>query len=128
MKEEELKEYAIIWAKELCRLAGEDEAFCEDFLTRLFASKGVYHEYLHFMVTQKFSCAYKIEDVSVIDIMIWQRDHFKADLDMGHDDMKDNGDKMLLMAFDTMLKMEQDPKTYINLMKQETGSDYPGKF
>ncbi len=42
--------------------------------------------------------------------------------------MKDNGDKMLLMAFDTMLQMEQDPMRYISRMQSETGTDYPGKY
>ena len=128
MTNEQLKEYGEIWAKEMCRLAGEDEVFCEHFLKMLWASPNIAKEYLYFMVHQNFLCEYKIEEVSVIDIMIWQRDHFKADLDMGRDDYKDNGDKMLLMAFYTMLLMEKDPKKYANMLKQETGSDYPGKY
>lgn len=49
-------------------------------------------------------------------------------MDRGKDDMKNNGDKMLLMAFDTMLKMEQDPTHYVELMRTETGTDYEGKY
>ena len=45
-----------------------------------------------------------------------------------NDDMKNNGDKMLLMAFDTMLRMEKNPDYYIDLMQNETGTDYPGKY
>ncbi len=60
--------------------------------------------------------------------MVWQMDHFKAQLDRGHDDMKQNGDKMLLMAFDTMLKMEKQPEKYVYLMQSETGTDYPEKY
>ena len=60
--------------------------------------------------------------------MVWQMDHFKAQLDRGKDDMKNNGDKMLLMAFHTMLEMEQDPTRYIFSMQNETGTDYPGKY
>jgi hypothetical protein len=42
--------------------------------------------------------------------------------------MKQNGDKMLLMAFDTMLKMEKQPEKYVYLMQSETGTDYPEKY
>ena len=42
--------------------------------------------------------------------------------------MKNNGDKMLLMAFDTMLRMERDPERYVDLMQTETGADYPDKY
>ena len=49
-------------------------------------------------------------------------------MDRGKDDMKHNGDKMLLMAFDTMLKMEQSPEYYVNLLQTETGTDYPEKY
>ena len=60
--------------------------------------------------------------------MVWQKDHFKAQMDRGHYDMKQNGDKMLLMAFDTMLKMEKQPEKYVQLMQSETGTDYPDKY
>lgn len=128
LTEAQVKEYAEIWANALCECAGEDDTFCANFKEALFASEGVYSEYVHYMLYHDFSCKYKIQGVDLIDIMIWQRDHFKADLDMGHNDMKDNGDKMLLMAFHTMLLMEKNPEHYVNLLKQETGSDYPGKF
>ena len=65
---------------------------------------------------------------SVVDIMVWQMDHFKAQMDRGRDDMKNNGDKMLLLAFDTMLKMEKEPARYVDLMQSETGTDYEGKY
>ena len=39
-----------------------------------------------------------------------------------------NGDRMLLMAFDTMLKMERDPERYAAPMRSETGTDYADKY
>ncbi len=64
----------------------------------------------------------------VVDVMVWQMDHFKEQVDRGRDDIKSNGDKMLLMAFHTMLKMERDPERYVNLLQTETGTDYPEKY
>lgn len=123
-----MKEKAYEWAKALCVYAGEDETFLRQFWEALLASEGIYREFLYYMEHQNFSNAYKVAGYGVVDIMVWQMDHFKAQLDRGRYDMKNNGDKMLLMAFDTMLKMEKDPRYYVNLMRGETGTDYPGKY
>ena len=123
-----MEEKAYQWAQALCYYAGEDEAFLRDFWQRLRQSGHVYKEFTYYLEHQNFLCEYTVEGYSVVDIMVWQMDHFKAQMDRGKDDMKSNGDKMLLMAFDTMLKMEQDPAHYVELMRVETGTDYEGKY
>ena len=122
------KEQAYEWAKGLCYYGGKDQAFLCDFWERLVRSEGVYREFTYYLAHQNFCCEYKVAGYSVVDIMVWQMDHFKAQMDRGMDDMKNNGDKMLLMAFDTLLKMEKKPEYYVNLMQSETGTDYPGKY
>ena len=116
------------WAQALCRYAGENEAFLQDFWQRLRRSENVYREFTYYLEHQNFLCEYSVEGYSVVDIMVWQMDHFKAQMDRGKDDMKSNGDRMLLMAFDTLLKMERDPARYVELMQTETGTDYEGKY
>lgn len=123
-----MEEKAYQWACALCYYAGENEAFLQDFWQRLRKSENVYKEFTHYLQNQNFLCAYTVEGYSVVDIMVWQMDHFKAQMDRGKDDMRSNGDKMLLMAFDTMLKMERDPARYVELMQTETGTDYQGKY
>ena len=125
---EQSEEKAYQWAKALCHYAGEDEVFFSDFWERLTGSEDVYQEFIYYLEHQTFCCKYKVAGYGVVDIMVWQMDHFKAEMDRGKDDMKNNGDKMLLMAFDTLLKMEKNPEYYVNLMQSETGTDYPGKF
>lgn len=127
MKDEE-KARAYEWAKALCRYAGEDETFLERFFEMLTDSKGVSREFLYYLEHQNFLCEYQVEGYSLIDIMVWQMDHFKAQLDRDRTQMKSNGDKMLLEAFHTMLLMERDPQHYVNLMQSETGTDYPDKY
>lgn len=122
------REAARQWAESLCYYAGEDVAFFEQFWNALLDSKGVYDEFVYYLANQTFLCQHKVEGYTVVDIMVWQMDHFKAQMDRGHYDMKQNGDKMLLMAFDTMLKMEKQPEKYVQLMQSETGTDYPGKY
>lgn len=125
---DEEKRRAYEWAKALCRYAGEDEVFLERFFEMLTASEGVSKEFLYYLEHQNFLCEYQVEGYSLIDIMVWQMDHFKARLDRDQTQMKSNGDKMLLEAFHTMLLMEHDPKYYVNLMQSETGTDYPDKY
>ena len=127
MREEE-KEKAYAWARALCHYAGEDESFLERFFAMLTASEGVLNEFMYYLEHQDFLCAHKVAGYSLIDIMVWQMDHFKAQLDRDRSGMKSNGDKMLLEAFHTMLLMEQEPEYYVNLMQTETGTDYPDKY
>ena len=60
--------------------------------------------------------------------MIWQMDHFKARLDSDNSGTRQSGDKMLLLAFDTLLNMRKNPNEYIQKMQTETGTDYPDKY
>lgn len=123
-----MEEKAYQWACALCHYAGEDEAFLQDFWQRLRQSEHVYKEFTYYLENRNFLCEYTVEGYSVVDIMVWQTDHFKAQMDRGKYDMKNNGDKMLLMAFDTLLKMERDPAKYVKLMQTETGTDYQDKY
>lgn len=122
------RERAYEWAKALCHYAGENESFLENFFAMLTASAGVFEEFVFYLDHQNFLGKYKVAGYGLIDIMVWQMDHFKAQLDRDRRDMKENGDRMLLMAFHTMLLMERAPEYYVNLMQTETGTDYADKY
>lgn len=122
------RERAYEWAKALCHYAGENESFLENFFAMLTASAGVFEEFVFYLDHQNFLGKYKVAGYGLIDIMVWQMDHFKAQLDRDRRDMKENGDRMLLMAFHTMLLMEREPEYYVNLMQIETGTDYADKY
>ena len=116
-----------LWARELCRCAGQDEAFFADFWERLSADEEVMAEFSYYLEHQNFLCSANVDGYTVVDIMVWQMDHFKAQMDRGRYAMRENGDTMLLMAFDTFLKMKQDKEPYLLKLQSETGTDYPGK-
>lgn len=128
MMNRQIDDMAREWAEALCLYAGEGQEFLEQFWNALRNSQPVYREFIYYLENRNFLCEYRISGYTVVDIMVWQMDHFKSRLDRGNDDMKQNGDKMLLMAFDTMLKMEKQPEKYIDLMQSETGTDYPEKY
>lgn len=124
--EYQIREAAYTWCKSLCECAGvADETVT--FWNRLTASPGVYSEYVYYMINQNFACQYKVEGVSLVDILVWQVDYFKAGMDMGRTE-RDNPDRLLFSAFKTMLDMEQNPKKYAKAFHEDTGTDYPGKY
>ncbi|MBQ6887306.1 MAG: hypothetical protein IJN54_07325 [Lachnospiraceae bacterium] len=124
MIEQEVKR----WICELCDAAGEKALFAENFINRLEQAPEIYKELLYFAYHQNFLCQYKIQGYSIVDIMVWQMDHFKAQLDRDNYTVKHNQNKMVLTAFDTFLKMEKEPQKYVELLQSETGTDYPGKY
>lgn len=112
----------------LCRHAGEGEAFLREFWLALREDEETAQELAYYMDRGQFACQVSVRGYTVVDIMVWQIDHFKARLDRREDGMGDNGDKMLLMAFDTLLKMKKEPEKYVRLLQGETGTDYVDKY
>ena len=123
-RENDLREWTYMIAKN----AGKDTAFADDLIERLNSSNEIMKEYLYYMDNRTFLGEYSVGGMTVVDIMIWQMDHFKSDLDRGLYDMQSNPDRMLLSAFETMLQMEKEPQKYLERYGQDTGTDYPGKY
>jgi len=116
------------WTKLLAGNAGEDDAFVSEFINLINGSEKIREEYIYYMINNRFLGEYSVCGMTVVDIMIWQMDHFKSDLDRGLYDMQSNPNKMLIRAFYTMLKMEKDPQLYLEKYGSDTGTDYPGKY
>ena len=112
----------------LCSYAGESSEFAQEFWEKLKEDKEIYDEFVYYLENGNFACRAKVEGYSVVDVMIWQMDHFKARLDRDNSGTRQNGDRMLLLAFDTLLSMRNNPGKYIDKMQRETGTDYPDKF
>ena len=93
MLDKERLENAYQFAAALCYYANKDKVFLEDFWERLRQEDDILEEFCYYMENQKFSCCVSIEGYTVIDVMVWQIDHFKAELDRRDPDMRDNGDR-----------------------------------
>ncbi len=65
----------------LCQYGGEDEVFEEQFKTALLRDEEICGELVSFMEHGSFACKAKVQGYTVVDIMVWQMDHFKARLD-----------------------------------------------
>lgn len=109
--------------------AGFNQEYADSFVDRIVGDGPLLREFITYLATKKFTCENKVCGYSIVDILVFQMDHFKAFLDRGDEDtVKDNECKMLLCAFDTFMKMKENPEEYVRLMGEESGSDYDGKF
>lgn len=116
------------FVSELCRYAQADEEFQKVFLKNLKEDEEICAELAYYMEKGSFACRAKVCCYTVVDIMVWQMDHFKARLDRDNTGTRQNGDKMVLLSFDTLLKMKKNPEVYLQRLQSETGTDYPGKY
>lgn len=122
------KEQIRRWIQLLGAQAGEGKEFLDRLAEAIAASGELSEELAYYMEHEDFLCRAKVGDCTIIDIMVWQMDHFKAELDRDRYEMKHNRGRMLLRAFDTMLRMQKEPEKYTAMMQSETGTDYPGKY
>ena len=76
----------------------------------------------------EFLSEISVAGYTIIDIMVFQIDRFKAFLDRDTNNTKYNECHMILLAFDTFMKMKKNPEKYIEEMSSISGSDYDGKF
>ena len=113
---------------EMTQVAGLDDSFAEEFYESIISDEPVLNEFITYLTTQKFNCIEKVEGYSVVDILVFQMDHFKAFLDRDTAGTTYNECQMILKAFDTFMKMKKEPEKYLRLMGEESGSDYDGKF
>lgn len=111
------------WAAQLCKEAGKDNAYLEELWQGLCESEGMLREFAYYHDTHGFLCEKKVAGYTIADIMVWQVDHFKAYLDRGEDCLRYDSARLLLAAFDVMLKMEQNPQPYVEKLHQESGTD-----
>ncbi len=116
------------WVRMLGENANEEDAFLNTLAESLLKEPEAAEEFAYYVKNGNFLCKMQVDGYTVIDVMIWQMDHFKAEMDRGKYEMKNNGSKMVLRAFDTLLKMKEQPERYKGLMQSETGTDYPGKY
>lgn len=128
MTDRQQLERAYRFAASLCHYAGQGEDFLADFWAGLCGEADLLEEFCYYMENGAFACRASVQGYTVVDVMVWQIDHFKAALDQVIPGIRDNGDKMLLMAFDTFIKMRKEPEKYVRRLRQETGTDYPDKY
>lgn len=114
--------------QKICEENGLDDVFLQGLWQAFLEDDEVYKEYVYYLLYNDFACKVKVDGITITDVLVWQIDHFKAQLDVDTTKTKRQSGSMVLLAFDTFLKMKQDPGKYIRSINEDTGTDYPGKF
>lgn len=116
------------WIAALVKNAGLNQEFYNDFISRLSKYDDIIGELDYYMKNNDFLDSVNIMGYSVTDILVWQIDHFKSHMDRGEYNYQSNQSYMILMAYDTLMKMKEEPQPIILAIKGETGTDYADKF
>ena len=122
--EEMTKEQLWEWVKALGSCAGKtDEGFLRNIWEGLQREEDICEEFLYYIQRGELLGQCSVEGCTLADILIFQIDHFRAFLDRDDAKIDAGGPQMVLMAFDTMLKMKRQPGKYAARMRGETGTD-----
>lgn len=108
---------------ELARQAGKSAEYGEELWQGIRRSQGLLRELAYYHDYGSFLCEYKVAGYTIADILVWQVDHFKLYMDRPEDMNRYRQPRLLLTAFDTMRQMEEDPDSYAEKMRSETGQD-----
>ncbi|MDO4966082.1 MAG: hypothetical protein Q4E51_05180 [Lachnospiraceae bacterium] len=109
---------------EMTDVANLDKDYANIFFERIVKDESLLNEFIQYVSTHKFSCENKVRGYSVVDILIFQTDHFRAYMDRGLYGMRNNECEMVLKAFETFMNMKEDPDKYVRMMTEETGTDH----
>ena len=113
---------------EMSEKAGLSEEFSDSFFSSIIDDEEVLNEFITYVKTGEFLSEISVAGYTIIDIMVFQIDRFKAFLDRDTNNTKYNECHMILLAFDTFMKMKKNPEKYVEEMSAISGSDYDGKF
>ncbi len=103
--------------------AGETEEYGERLWEGIRRSGGLLQELAYYYDNGQFLCTYEVAGYTLADILVWQVDHFKLYMDRPEEMNRYRQPRLLLASFDTMLQMEENPESFAEKMRLETGQD-----
>ncbi|MCR5735462.1 MAG: hypothetical protein K6G22_12725 [Lachnospiraceae bacterium] len=115
------------WIKKKSLDFTDDPSFAEELMSRVLSEHELYEEIDYYRLHEDFLCSLNVKGMTVVDILVWQTDRFKAAIDEGKFGLKYNPSEMILKAYFTMYDVMKDPELYFEHFRSETGTDYEGK-
>ncbi len=107
----------------LAAQAGREDTYGEKLWQGIRQSEGLLQELAYYHDYGAFLCQYKVAGYTLADVLVWQVDHFKLYMDRPDEMNRYRQPRLVLSAFDTMVRMEQNPEQFIDKMRYETGQD-----
>jgi hypothetical protein len=106
-----------------CQLAKKDADFLAGFWKRILENQEVYQEFVYYLEHHELIAQYMVKGYSMIDLYVCQMDRYNIQHDIGKNDVRCNKEKMVLQAFDVMLKMSENPDEIIKKLQSGEGMD-----
>lgn len=114
-----LRQYILLLAEQ----AGESKEHAELLWEGIRKSEGLLQELAYYHDYGELLCKYQIGGYTLADVLVWQVDHFKLYMDRPDDMNRYRQPRLILSAFDTMVRMETAPEQFRDKMHYETGQD-----
>ena len=107
----------------ICDEAGFSPERKAALLEGLERNPDIAEELRYYLEHQDFLCKVNVQGYTMVDILVWQIDHFRAFLDRDTDLTRRNPGAMGVLAAETMLRMRDDPESVLREYTEETGTD-----
>ena len=108
---------------ELAERACESPEYAEQLWQGIRQSGGLLQELAYYHDYGSFLSKYQVAGYTLSDALVWQVDHFKLYMDRPEEMNRYRQERLLLSAFETLLRMEKDPGALADKMRGETGQD-----
>jgi len=109
--------------EEITQEAGFDEDRSAAFWQAMEDNPDLLEELTYYLENNAFLCKATAAGLSIVDVMVWQIDHFRAYLDRDTRLTRNNPRTMGLLAVETMAHMRKAPEKYLQGYTGETGID-----
>lgn len=112
---------------ELFHQMGEFAHHTEDWMVdiwgKLLTNEPVYDEFVYYLEHRELKAEYSVEGYNMVDLFVYQIDHYNLVHDTGKNDSRCNKDIMVLNAFAFMLQMKDHPEEYRKRLERGEGMD-----
>lgn len=106
-----------------CTLAQKDNDFFTGFWRRMLDNQEVFKEFVYYLQHHELLAQYTVKGYSMIDLYVCQMDRYNIQHDIGKNGIRCNKEKMVLQAFDVMLKLSENPDEIIKKLQSGEGMD-----
>jgi len=96
------------YLQEICEYIGYEEEWCDSFWEDLLLSEPVYREFLYWADHQDFLLQAKVNDNTIIDILVWEMRKYNVRTDRGKNGQDCDKTAMVMNAFREMLDAIND--------------------
>ena len=107
----------------ICEKAKFSTERFENFKAGLEAYPDIKEELDFYFDKKDFLCKVKVEGLSIVDVMVWQIDHFRAYLDRDTSLTRNDPETMVLLAIETLIELRKKPENILKSFESETGTD-----